>query len=271
MYNLLLLYIRKIYISLQYQLKAKIMSSKNWIKIEQVEPLFRKGLSYQQIANELGVKKQSIGFFCRRHFGKLEDRGKFVRNNASLTQIQKEIIFGSLLGDCNIHKHRNSYEGRVNHCIKQLSYAEYMRTSLGDICSDMRFVNKSLNSKIYQQCSFDIKNNFALKELYDLFYYKGRKDIPIDLSLLTPRALAFWFMDDGSKSSKHSIEIATCSFSLNGLLRMQSFLEERYNIKSIIRKDFRLYICTESSSKFKNLVLPYIHKSMMYKLSNIRD
>lgn len=247
------------------------MSSKNWIKIEQVEPLFKKGLSYQQIADELKVKKQSIGFFCRRHFGKLKDKGVFVRNNTPLTQIQKEIIFGSLLGDCNIHKHGNSYEGRVNHSIKQLPYAEYMKFLLGDICSNMRFRNKNLNNKIYQQCSFDIKNNFALKELYDLFYYKGKKDIPVDLSLLTPRALAFWFMDDGSKSSKHSIEIATCSFSLEGLLRIQAFLEEKYNIKSIIRKDFRLYICTESSVKFKKLVLPYIHESMLYKFSNIKD
>lgn len=247
------------------------MSSKSWIKVEQVEPLLRRGFSYQQIANELGVKKQSIGFFCRRHFGKLEDKGKFVRNNSPLTQIQKEVIFGSLLGDCNIHKHRNTYEGRINHSIKQLSYAEYMKSLLGGICSDIRFTSKSLNNKIYQQCSFDIKNNFALKELYDLFYYRGKKDIPIDLSLLTPRALAFWFMDDGSKSSKHSIEIATCSFSLDGLFRIQSFLKEKYNIETIIRKDFRLYICTESSTRFKNLILPYIHGSMLYKLNNIKD
>lgn len=247
------------------------MSSKNWIKLEQVRSLVEKGYSYQEIADIIGVKKQSVGFFCRRHFGKIEDRGKFTRNNTPLSNLQKEILFGSLLGDCNIHKHRKSYEGRINHSIKQLEYAEYMRSLLGDICSNMRYITKNLNNSEYKQCSFDIKNNYALKELYDMFYFKSKKDIPRDLSLLTPRALAFWFMDDGSKSSKHSLEIATCSFSLEGLLRLKNYLEIQYSIRTIIRKDFRLYICTESASLFKKLVLPYISDSMLYKLSDIKD
>ena len=50
-----------------------------------------------------------------------------------------------------------------------------------------------------------IRNNTELKTLYETFYYvNSKKDVPLDLTPLTPRAIAFWYMDDGSCLKKNS-------------------------------------------------------------------
>lgn len=257
------------------------MAQRNLIKEEDVKPLIKQGYTYQQIADALGYKKVSIGFFCRKHFGYLPDKGKFVRKNIPYTQEQKEILFGTLLGDGGIYKRVNktrnvkTYYGRVNHGSEQIEYANYIRSFFDtNLVSNLRkYLQKpnKLVKKTRWSYSFDFKDNYALKELYDMFYINdGKKDIPEDLSLLTPRAMAFWFMDDGSCSSKHSVSIATLSFSLSGLLRMQKYLLETYNIKTIIRKDYSLYIMTESAPIFYALIKPYMHESLMYKLRKVK-
>lgn len=259
------------------------MAKRNLIKIEDVRPLLEQGYSYQQIGEKLGYKTVSIGFFCRRHFGKLEDNRQFARKDIPYTQEQKEILFGTLMGDAGIYKRKRkdrnckTYFGRVNHCEQQLDYANYIRSFFdSSLVSDIRHYYKiAKNTDLVQgnrwHNSFDFKDNYALKELYDMFYINdGKKDVPEDLSLLTPRAMAFWFMDDGSCCSKHSIIIATMSFSISGLLRLQEYLLHTYNIKTIIRKDYTLYFMTESALIFYELIKPYMHESLMYKLRKIR-
>lgn len=259
------------------------MAKRKLIKEEEVKPLLEKGFTYQQIADTLGYKKVSIGFFCRKHFGKLPDKGKYVRRNIPYSMEQKEIIFGTLLGDGNISKRKTkgikcqTYFGRINHCEEQLEYANYIRSFFNsNLVSNVRhyFVKGDKNKLVKTDrwhCSFDFKDNYALKEIYEMFYNnEGKKDIPKDLSLLTPRAMAFWFMDDGSCCSKHSICIATMSFSLEGLLHLQEYLLSTFNIKTVVRRDFNLYIQTESAPIFYNLVKPYMHESLMYKLRKIK-
>lgn len=77
--------------------------------------------------------------------------------------------------------------------------------------------------------------------------------------------MAWWFMDDGTASGKCSISIATCSFSIEGLLRLKAYLKNNYDIDIIIRKDFKIYFLTESAKKFYELVKDFIIPEMMYK------
>ena len=234
------------------------MAQRCFIKEEDVKPLLDKGYSYQQIADALGYKKVSIGFFCRKHFGKLPDKGKFVRKNIPYTQKQKEIIFGTLLGDAGIYKRKHkkakceTYFGRINHGELQLEYANYIRSFFdSSLVSDIRhYFTKGNNNTLVKRNrwhnSFDFKDNYALKELYDMFY-----------------------INDGSCSNKHSVSIATMSFSISGLLRLQEYLLQTYNIKTIIRKDYTMYIMTQSAPIFYDLIKPYMHESLMYKLRKV--
>jgi len=59
-----------------------------------------------------------------------------------------------------------------------------------------------IGSKEYQQIRFQTRSLAVFNQFHDLFYLNGVKVIPaIIVELLTPRALAFWAMDDGTRHS----------------------------------------------------------------------
>ena len=194
-------------------------------KGEVIDSLVLKGKSYKEIIELTGFGKSAVYTYCWKKYGKLIDRNKSRRNILEITAEQKEILFGTLLGDGNIQKVKNSYQGRTNHSKNQQKYCEYKQQLLQSLTYDVKFTTKTLKgySKTYEQCYFCLRPNENLKELHVQFYGNGKKDIPNSLELLTPRAMAIWFMDDGTASSKCSISIATCSFSLEGLCRLQLF------------------------------------------------
>lgn len=235
---------------------------------ELITNLVKEGYFYKDIVEITGYKKDSVYGFCWKHFGKLKDRQACRRQSIPLTQEEKEFIFGTLMGDGNLTKcGNNSIYGRTNHSIKQETYCKYKQNKLKNLTYSVSYSESSIKklNKKYPQCYFCFKPNTELIPLYEMFYNKGKKDVPEDLSLLTPRAMAWWFMDDGTSSSKCSISIATCSFSLEGLLRLQKFLKDTYDLEVIIQKDFKLYFSSDSARKFYNLVKDYIIDDMLYK------
>lgn len=233
-----------------------------------IESLVNEGKSYKDIVEITGYNKNSVYGYCLKRFGKLEDKSKTKRQIIPLSQEEKEFLFGTLLGDGNLQlfgKNHLSSMGRTNHSIKQEEYCKHKQNILNNISYDVKYCIKTVNNKEYKQCYFCLKPNTELLPLYNLFYIDGKKDIPYDLSLLTPRALAWWFMDDGTSSGKCSISIATCSFSIEGLLRLKDYLKKTYDLDIVIQKDFKIYFPVDSGRKFYNIVKEYIIPSMMYK------
>lgn len=235
--------------------------------------LVNEGKSYKEIVEITGYKKNSVYGLCRRLFGKLDDRNATRRQSIALTQEQKEYIFGTLLGDGNLQKFGKSIIGRTNHSIKQEVYCKYKQSKLSNLTYGVKYTSKTLKTtnKTYRQCYFCFKPNTELVPIYEMFYQNGKRDIPVDLTLLTPRAMAWWFMDDGTSAGRCSVSIATCSFSLEGLLRLRDYLKQAYDINVVIQKDFKLYFKSESAVKFYNLVKDYIVEDMMYKFKYIKD
>ena len=108
-----------------------------------------------------------------------------------------------------------------------------------------------------------------LNEFYTKFYDGKVKKVPSDLSLLTPLALAHLIMQDGSRGSSNGLYICTDSFTRADVKRLAEYLIERYNIKCSIHKagkNYRIYILVKSVETVKNLILLYMHPSMLYKL-----
>ena len=235
-----------------------------------LENLYSKGISYKEIAEITGYSRNTVNGYFWRTKGKMEDPWKNKRNQIEILQEQKEILFGTLMGDGYIQKQcKNSYLGRINHCIAQKVYCEHLTNKLLNLVSPVKNYFNHANGKTYHHCYFSLKNNYKLKEFYDLFYKNGKKDVPEDLSLLTPKAMAFWFMDDGYSSSGCTIGIATCSFSLEGLLRLKEYLFSTYGITVKITKEFKLYFPAESGRKFYLLVKDFIIPEMQYKFKDI--
>lgn len=242
--------------------------NKQWI-INLVES----GKSYKEVVETTGYKRNSVYGLCRKIFGKMEDRNIHRRQSIPITQEQKEFIFGTLMGDGNLQKLGKSIMGRTNHSITQENYCKHKQAKLKNLTYGTKYRTLHLNSnnKNYKQCYFCFKPNTELIPFYKMFYKDNKKDVPENLTLLTPKAMAWWFMDDGTASSRCSISIATCSFSLEGLLRLQQYLKDTYDILVTIQKDFKLYFNAESAVKFYNLVKKYITKDMMYKFKYINN
>ena len=232
---------------------------------EKINELVKSGYSYKEISELLDYNSNSVCGYCWKHFGKLEDRNRSRRQSIELTNDQKEFLFGTLLGDGNLQKTNSSFMGRTNHSIKQYDYCKFKQDIFQNISYPIKTTTKILNGKEYEQCYFCFKPNTELKELYEMFYSSGKKKIPKNLDLLTPKAMALWFMDDGTASGGCSISIATCSFNVDDLIRLKHFLKDKYNLNITIQKDFKIYFSADSARIFLKLTERYIIPEMMYK------
>lgn len=234
---------------------------------EWIISLYNQGKSYKEIVEITGYNKNSVYSLCIKLFGKMTDRNIHRRQSIPLTQEEKEFLFGTLMGDGHLQKIGKSIMGRINHSTKQESFCKHKQNKLGNLTYEVKYRIARIKEKVYNQCYFCFKPNTKLIPIYNMFYKDGKKDIPEDLSLLTPKAMAWWFMDDGTASSRCSISIATCGFSLEGLLRLQKYLKETYGISVTIQKDFKLYFNTKSALIFYNLTKEYVIEDMMYKFN----
>lgn len=245
------------------------------IDTQRLKELIDQNKTYEEISKIMGFNETSLCRHYTKHFGKKEDRASAYRQRLPITQEQKEIIFGSLLGDMCVSKHVKNYRGLEAHSLKQEDYLEYKRNLLSPLSGTTIKETRIISNKPYHSVKFALRPNLNLEELYNSFYIgeNHKKDVPYDLSLLTPRAIAFWFMDDGFAVThgKRLLGFSTCAFSLEGLQRLQNYLQSTYNIETIIRKNFYLIVKAKDGKKLAEMIKPYMIESMYYKLGRHLD
>jgi hypothetical protein len=111
----------------------------------------------------------------------------------------------------------------------------------------------------------------CLTELHSLFYLNGIKIIPHNIyELLTPVALAYIIMGDGSVQ-RHGLIICTDSYTIPNIVRLINVLMIRYRLDCTLRfhtpTQPRIVIKQCSMNRLQTIVEPYMHPSMMYKIS----
>jgi len=78
-------------------------------------------------------------------------------------------------------------------------------------------------------------------------------------------------MGDGSVS-RHGLILCTDSYSLLDVVRLMNVLIIRYELVCTLHKkrenQYRIYISSKSIPRLQRIVGPYMHESMLYKLSN---
>lgn len=260
----------------KFRVKNNISRHKSFtFNFEEAEKLFNQGLKYSEIAKILNVKEITLSGSFLRHNGKLNWK---TNSNKSifLTQEQKEIMFGSMLGDgcLRIEKNRKnkSPRGTIMHSMKQEEYVKYKHFLLKEISLDIKNTIRKPDKRtgnIYESCSFQFKSNPALYKLYSMFYTPIKK-IPKNLDLLTPLAISIWFMDDGMKM-KTTIGFATNCFSIEDLTRLIEYLKITFNLEFTIKKSKTIYLKQKSYNIFYNLINEYIIPSMKYKLPEAKN
>lgn len=248
------------------------MKKQSKVNKEEFLNLYYKGLDDVRIATIMGLPKSTIRYF-RNNILKLPIVSKYIE----LTQIQKEVLCGTILGDSSIlyvHKGCNYPHITYKHSITQEEYFYHKYEILDNLMSS--YLQKQYSSVQIikgKTCKFNPvlfaigRNLKCLAELRDIFYPEGVKIIPIEYieNNFTARSLAYLFMDDGCKNQK-TININIPCFSIEDLQRFIRFLFIKFDLEFIIKKDKTLYLRYNSIDKFKSLVSPYIIDSMQYKL-----
>lgn len=195
--------------------------------------------------------------------------------NTNLTNIQKEIIFGSLLGDMGCYKRKGyiNWTLGVTHSIKQKEYFLWKFDKLKPLFNKYRTYNRNNTSEI----SMDSITHKELSIFGENFYKDKKKVVPKNMEdLFTPLSLATWIMDDGTLNIINSggYEIASCSFTKDDNYYLIDILKSKFNILAKLReytlnKNSKKYhlikLSMEESRKLSDIIKPFVVTSMQYK------
>jgi hypothetical protein len=198
-----------------------------------------------------------------------------IRSNKRIGPHSSEIyefLFGSLLGDA--HGDRLMSGGvrfRFKHSIIQKDYLFFKYNFL----LERGYVNHNppvfMKDKLGDSYRFDTYCYSNLLWFYQIFYKNKIKVLPefnYLIQFLTPLALAIWIMDDGTFKSP-GVRIAINNFTKEEGERLIEILRIKYSIESSLQKNndrYQLYIKKESMKILIDLVKPYFHPTMLYKL-----
>jgi hypothetical protein len=176
-----------------------------------------------------------------------------------------KIILGSILGDAYVYpkgkicfEHGNNQKDYLFWKFSQLKSAAYPKVS-PVVRHDKR------TKKLTVSWRFFLRQYF--RPLRRIFYKNRKKVVPKAITpWMSPLLLAVWYMDDGYlEREKYPLLMTEC-FSLGNLKFLQRILKSKLKLKSLINGKKRIRIKSDSANRFFNLIGPYIHESLSYKL-----
>ena len=237
---------------------------------ETIKNLHDSGLTCRQIAIKLNKSSNTIRFHIQKMGLKPNiEKQWFAQEEHELSDIQKQFLYGSLLGDLCLRKQAKN----AKLCLVQSSIQKELFMSKVNILCEFMGKYKEVKSfdkrtcKVYSQYRGDSKAHPEFTKIYNILYKNGTKIITEEyLNLIThPIALAYWFMDDGTKRGT----IATNCFTEQEVDLLISWLSSKWNIKATKQKNskqFVIHISAKSRKLFEDLIVSYIIPEMRYKL-----
>lgn len=185
----------------------------------------------------------------------------------SLTQLQKSIIIGSILGDgyLRIVPGRSDAFLEINHGYSAREYVDWKFEALKNICASYPKKYKSNGKRTAYR--FWTRQHPELTELHRRFYRGRTKIIPYDLEL-NPTILGIWFMDDGSRCRKYDVYLNTQQFSMKEQETLINKLKQ-FDLKATLNRDksyYRIRLLKSSVDLFNRLLKTNIIPSMGYKI-----
>jgi recombination protein RecA len=204
-----------------------------------------------------------------------------VNETVRLSDQQWQVILGGLMGDGHLAPNTRGGRGvrfRMGHGSKQVAYLEWKASLLGNIAQSR---SERPNGAVH----VDLTPLAELAELREVVYWgDGKKHLSEDyLKALTPLALAIWYMDDGSFALRSKglqertlggsgrIEFCVEALSEGSRVRLAEYLHDvhgvasRLSLRGALQKSV-LQLTTAGTARFQEIVAPFVHPSMAYKL-----
>lgn len=200
------------------------------------------------------------------------------RNLIIIPEDIRDILVGILLGDAHIVRRSSTGNSRLVYAQTAVAHKEYFDYVLSffiafcvkDYKPQSRIIRDNRIGKIYSAISFTTMQLPCFNVFRELFYLSNKKKVPENIyDLLTPRGLAFWIMDDGSRHGS-GLHISVYAFTNQDVDKLMFTLQDKFNLKCSIHynkdKKPRIYIFKESMDNLISLVKPYFINKMLYKL-----
>ena len=155
----------------------------------------------------------------------------------SLTEEQKSILIGTLLGDGTMRKKKNAHL-EINHCFDQKVLVDWMFAKFKNLVKTLPKWRRGNGSR--QAYRFATQKLQILTPYYDWFYRNNKKIIPVDLTL-SP-------------------------------LQLINLLRSQFGIDATLNKDksyYRIRIRTRSVKRFIELVKEFVLEEFQYKFPSV--
>lgn len=241
--------------------------------LKEIKRLVNLGKTNSEIAKILKASPTTIRKYTLKLLNKETNsikRKPIVAKDLKLTNIQEEILYGSLLGDMSISKHANFARFSISHGGTQEIYfdhkCEIFKNLIGKPCKKQRFdkrTNKFYNKYQVRSLSYNI-----FLEIYNKLYINNVKTITLNyLNNLTPRSLAYWFMDDGNNRGV----LATNCFSVSECELIRNWLVTNYDIETTLQFQKNqpiIYFTKKGKQKFYDVTHEFFIPSMLYKIED---
>lgn len=240
------------------------------LKKDKLVYLLSEGKTYTEISESCRMSEDAVKKAIIRN--SLDTSELFSKEGNSLnkfSEIQKQLIYGSLLGDAYLeNSHTNSYL-KFEHGHKQKEYIEYKFQILKNFTQNVglkditRFDKRT--EKNYKAVYFKTIQSKVFSDIYHLFYNPKKYINRNVLDVLDGRGLAFWFMDDGYKYNNYSLALCTESFTEQDIATIVLYFKEKWDITCSANKG-RIFFIREEASKFQSIISLYILPFFKYKL-----
>jgi recombination protein RecA len=198
-------------------------------------------------------------------------KNKKNKNYIDLTEIEKNVIYGTLLGDGSIRLSGTGKSARlrINQCLDQAAFVEWKYEKLKRLVgtSPQTLPNGGWGKEVRRFTTLSFPE---LKEIYDNVTANEKKYVNWSwLNNIThPIALAVWYMDDGSQG-KSQMTLHTESFTKQENDMLSAWMKKKWNI-DCHSYPTKSYWCLRFPAKgretFQELVRDYLIPEMKYKL-----
>ena len=256
------------------------MNKKFIINADEVVHLYEKtNATMHQIASQYGCDKRVISRVLKRSGVEIKRhrREYSFYYEQSLNLEQKDLIYGSLLGDGGVYRHHEGKNGcryAETHSIDQIEYLQWKKSILHNFISKDISIIDNAKSKTFGNrptCVLISVLHSDFDSIRNLFYIDGKKIAPY--FNLSPISLAAWFFDDGSvsKNGKHSwfASFHTEGFTANDVNVLRSMLFDSYKIDSYVvnvKKNKQIIrLNNKEYAKLCDIIKPFTIPCMAYK------
>jgi hypothetical protein len=171
------------------------------------------------------------------------------------------------------HTYRLKIEQSINH----QQYVQHLYTLFSEwVLTPPQIKEKVSKNHQSQNIAFQTVSHEAFRFYAHQFYKDGKKSVPkLIHRWLTAKAIAYWFMDDGSIKSKESkgIIFNTQCFTRSEVEYLIKVLQTKFALQAKLRKQkegYQIYVSGKSFETFVQIVSPYLIEEMRYKVPSPR-